>query len=181
MIFKHIFLYLLLFLSISLSANSSYDLNLLTLQSKVFPKVILADNNISLKLVDNKIKITILYEEIDTLIAKNLKKSIEQNYSKLKDFNLDVELVEYQSFSKENHLSSAYFFLFGKKENIIEISDFIIKNNRLSFSYEKNYIDLGVVFALEISSTVSLLLNLNSLKLSKLDLENSIFKVTKIR
>jgi hypothetical protein len=172
---------LLLFICINLSANSAYDLTILTLQSKVFPKIILADKNISKKLINNTIEITILYEEIDIVIVNRLKKSIEQNYPKLKDFDVVIKTLEYKDFSKMSTLSSAYFFLSGKENDIVRISNFIIENKRLSFCYEKNYVDLGIIFGLQISSTVSLLLNFNSLKLSGINLENSIFKVTKIR
>lgn len=174
-------IFLLLFICINLSANSAYDLTILTLQSKVFPKIILADKDISEKLINNTIEITILYEEIDIVIVNRLKKSIEENYPKLKDFDVVIKTLEYQDFSKITPLSSAYFFLSGKEKDIVQISDFIIKNKRLNFCYEKNYIDLGIIFGLEISSSVSLLLNLNSLKKSEINLENSIFKVTKIK
>jgi len=177
--FKYFLLYLCF--SISLYANSAYDLTILTLQSKVFPKIILADKDISEKLINNTLEITILYEEIDVVIANRFKKLILQNYSKLKNFTVVVKVLEYKNFSKSTALSTAYFFLSGKEESIVQVSDFIINNNRLNFSYEKNDIDLGIIFGLEIGSTVSLLLNLNSLKKSKINLDNSILKVTKIR
>lgn len=171
----------LIFTYVNIYANSVYDLNLLTLQSKVFPKVILSDYNINEKTIDNKIVFTILYEEIDTNIANKFKKMVEKNYPKLKEFDVEIRLLEYKNFSQNTKLDSAYFFLLGEEKKIIEISKVIIDGNRLSFCYDKNYVDYGVIFGLEISSTVSLLLNLNSLKQSKMNLENSIFNVTKIK
>lgn len=164
-----------------LYANSVYDINILTLQSKVFPKVILADNNISEKILDNNLSITILYEEIDTNIAIKFKKMIELNYPKLKEYDVLVKLLEYKNFSSNAQLDSAYIFLLGEKKDIIDISKITTDKNRLSFCYDKSYIESGVIFGLEISSTVSLLLNLNNLKQSKITLENSIFNVAKIK
>jgi hypothetical protein len=177
--FKLIFFFI--FTYVNIYANSVYDLNLLILQSKVFPKVILADYNINEKVIDNKIVFTILYEEIDTNIANKFKKMIEQNYPKLKEYEVELRLLQYKDFSRKTQLDTAYIFLLGKEKEITEISKFITNNKRLSFSYDKNYVDYGVIFGLEISSTVSLLLNLNSLKQSQINLENSIFKVTKIK
>lgn len=177
--FKLIFFFI--FTYVNIYANSVYDLNLLILQSKVFPKVILADYNINEKVIDNKIVFTILYEEIDTNIANKFKKMIEQNYPKLKEYEVELRLLQYKDFSQKIQLDTAYIFLLGKEKEITEISKFITNNKRLSFSYDKNYVDYGVIFGLEISSTVSLLLNLNSLKQSQINLENSIFKVTKIK
>lgn len=171
----------LIFAYSSIFANSVYDLNLLRLQSKVFPKVVLADYDINEKVVDNKIVFTILYEEIDTNIAYKLKNMIEQNYQKLKEFELELRLLQYKDFSQNEQLGTAYIFLLGKEKYITAISHFVAKNKRLSFSYDKSYIKYGAIFGLEISATVSLLLNFESLKQSKIKLENSIFKVAKIK
>ena len=127
----------LIFAYSSIFANSVYDLNLLSLQSKVFPKVVLADNDINEKVVDNKIVLTILYEEIDAHIAYTFKKMIEQNYPKLKDFEVTLRLLQYKDFSQKTQLDTAYIFLLGKEKYVTEISHFITKNKRLSFSYDK--------------------------------------------
>ena len=71
MIFKKILL--IIFLELSLFANSVYNSNILDLQAKVFPKIILLDNNFEDKLIKNIAVITILYEEIDYNIAETLK------------------------------------------------------------------------------------------------------------
>ena len=71
--------------------------------------------------------------------------------------------------------------LLGKEKQIVEITKNLENKNRLSFAYNNSYLDLGVIFGLSITSKVDILLNLEALKNSKIELQNSIFSVVKIR
>src|SRR5574344_772545 len=157
MISKKIFF--IIFLQFSLFANSVYNINFLDLQAKVFPKIILLDNNFEDKLLENSVVLTILYEEIDYSV---------------------VEILKYSEFNR-NKLSTAYILLLGKDEKILEISKILSSNSRLTFAYDNSYLDLGVIFGLSITSKVDILLNIEALKNSKIELQNSIFSVVKIR
>lgn len=169
-----------LFLSITLFANEVYNQNVLNIQSKVFPKIILSDNNIEDKLQENIIVLTILYEDIDLNIAQILKKNIEKNYPSLKNNKFQVVLREYGNFQNDN-LTTAYYFLFGDKQTVTQITNILSQNSRLSFAYDDRYLDYGVIFGLKISAQIDIFLNLQILKESKIELQNSIFNVVKIR
>ena len=171
MIFKKIFF--IIFLKFSLFANSVYNINFLDFQAKVFPKIILLDNNFEKKLIKDKIVLTFLYEEIDYNIAETLKEKIKKNYNFLKDYNLEVNSLKYSEFDI-NNLSTAYMLLLGKEKQIVEITKNLENKNRLSFAYNNSYLDLGVIFGLSITSKVDILLNLEALKNSKIELQNSI-------
>ncbi|WP_323592096.1 hypothetical protein [Aliarcobacter butzleri] len=177
MIFR---LFLFHLFTISLFANSVYNENILDIQAKVFPKIIIADNNLENKLIDNKIALTILYEDIDYTTVQILKDKIEKNYETLKDYKLEVKLLKYDEF-KSSSFSTAYYFLLGNKEKIIQISNILSKNSRLSFAYDDNYLDFGVILGLKISQKIDIFLNLQSLKDSKIELQNSIFNLVKIK
>lgn len=180
MIFK-LFAFFLLFLP-SLYADGVYDLNVLSLQAKVFPKVILTDTNIENKTSNNKIVITVLYEKIDTQTAVQFQKMVQRNYKTLKGFDLSVRLLEYKNFSQQKELSSAYFFLLTDNiKQLTSIANEITNEHRLTFCYDESYLDYGVMMGLDISERVSLSLDLKTLKQSKVQLQNSIFKVVKIR
>ena len=181
MIFK-IFIFLFFLLLSLLHADSAYNLDILALQAKVFPKVILTDVDITQKTLNNQLIITILYEEIDTKIAVQFQKMIQNNYKSLKGLVVIVRLLPYQDFSKQKDLSSAYFFLLSdKRDQIAELANSLTNEHRLTFCYDETYLDYGVIMGLDIRGRVSLSLNLKTLKKSKIQLENSIFKVVKIK
>jgi uncharacterized protein YjaZ len=180
MIFRT-FIFLCLFLS-SLYADGVYDLNVLSLQAKVFPKVILTDTDIANKTSNNTIVITILYDKIDTQTAIQFQKMVQRNYKTLKGFDLSVRLLQYKNFSQQKKLSSAYFFLLtDNTKQLTSIAHEITKEHRLTFCYDEGYLDYGVMMGLDIREKVSLSLDLKTLKQSKIKLQNSIFKVVKIR
>lgn len=178
MIFKVV---LSLFFITTIFANGIYNSNLLDIQSKVFPKIIISDNNIEKKTLGKKIIFVILYEDIDFNMALILKDKIEKNYKRLKDIDFLVELKEIDKFDKKEPLSTAYYFLLTDKNKIHLISNFLIQNNRLTFSYDDTYLEFGIIFSLKINSQIDLFLNLQELKNSKIELENSIFNAVKIR
>jgi hypothetical protein len=178
MIFKVL---LSLFFITTIFANGIYNSNLLDIQSKVFPRIIISDKSVEKKTLEKKIIFVILYEEIDFNMALILKDKIERNYKSLKDIDFLVELKEIDKFDKKEPLSTAYYFLLADKNKIHLISDFLIKNNRLTFSYDDTYLELGIIFSLKINSQIDLFLNLQELKNSKIELENSIFNAVKIR
>src|SRR5574344_2626284 len=178
MISKKIFF--IIFLQFSLFANSVYNINFLDFQAKVFPKIILLDNNFEDKLLENSVVLTILYEEIDYSVVEILKDKIEKEYKSLKDYNLKVNSLKYSEFNR-NKLSTAYILLLGKDEKILEISKILSSNSRLTFAYDNSYLDLVVIFGLSLTSKVDILLDSVALKQSKIELQNSIFSVVKIR
>ena len=178
MIFKRIIF--IIFLPFSLFANSAYNSNLLDIQAKVFPKIIISDNDFEDKLIENRVVYTILYEDIDYNTAEILKEKIKKNYNSLKDYTLEVNILKYSEFDIKN-LSTAYLFLLGKEEKISEISKILENKSRLSFAYDDRYLNFGVIFGLAISLKIDIFLNLKALKNSKIELQNSIFNVVKIR
>lgn len=113
MISKKIFF--IIFLQFSLFANSVYNINFLDFQAKVFPKIILLDNNFEDKLLENSVVLTILYEEIDYSVVEILKDKIEKEYKSLKDYNLKVNSLKYSEFNR-NKLSTAYILLLVSNE-----------------------------------------------------------------
>ncbi len=172
------FIFSLFFLSNLYGA--AYDEKILNLHSKVFPKIILTDKKLNEKLLDEHIIISILYEKVDKDKALELKKAIKKNYPTLNGKNMLVELRTYSNLDK-NLSATAYYMLRSDKEEILKASSLINKVNRISFSYDNKYLDYGVVMSLHIGKKVSPFINIKALKKSKIELNNNIFKVAKIK
>jgi hypothetical protein len=141
----------------------------------------MADKQLEDKTIFKTIYFTILYDEIDLNIALKFKKMVMQNYQNLNEYQVSVNLLNYQDFVPNKKLSTAYFFLLGDEKQIQSVATNITQNGRLSFCYNNEYLDYGILFGLEVTSKVSLNLNINQLKKSKIELENSILKVVKIK
>ena len=74
---------LFLFSTITLFASGIYNSNLLDIQAKVYPKIIISDKDVEKKTFEEEIIFTIFYEDIDYNTALILKDKIEKNYRSL--------------------------------------------------------------------------------------------------
>lgn len=180
MFFKKILL--IFFINTSLSyANPVYDENLIRIQSIAYPKLITADKKLKDKLSNKLIELTILYNEIDSQVAKKYKKIILKKYNFLGKYKIKIKLKKYKDFNYIKPLSTAYLLLKSEEKDIQKISDFLYEEKRISFSYDLEYVENGVMMSLEISSKINIILNKKYIETNKIELKNSIFGVVKLR
>jgi hypothetical protein len=165
---------------ITFAFADTYQENILNIHAKIFPKIILTDVNIKQKQLKNKIKILIVYRDEESRNAHYLKKKILEAYPFLEQYSLDVGLVTYDTF--DDHCdASVYYLLCAKPDEIQKIVNFAQENGRLTFAYERSYLDYGVSIALDVGKKVVPYINLESLKKSNITLENFIYQVAKVR
>jgi hypothetical protein len=173
---------LFFFLTLLFSLSFAYNEDILQFEAKIFPKLILADKDLSSKIINNQIKITILCVEFDRSAAFNLKSMIERNYSALQGKKIVVEVLEYKNFSPEKEMSSAYLFLpSDDRARVSFIASVLAKQKRLTFAYSNDYLEMGVLFSLEIRNKIYITCNFNLLKQSHIELDNSILRLVKFQ
>lgn len=167
------------FLTLSAHAGS-YSQPLLNIHAKVFPKVLLTDTNLNNKLVNNEIKIVLLYEEIDYQTAKKFKINIQELYEELNGKKISIVLRTYDSFD-ETEKASAYYLFYSSDRKVEAVCHQIEQDSILTFSYDNRYLDLGVVMSLHVGKKTSPYINLINLKKSEIKLQNIIYKIARIR
>lgn len=172
--------FLIFFISISIFSYSQiYDYEILKIQSKLFPRVLLMDKNLDKKSPNNEIIMEILYEEIDKYIAEDFKNFLIYETKKLLS-NFKIELTQYKNFKKDSN-SSAYYLLLSQKDELKSAIKIISSNSRFSFAYDSEYLNYGATIGLYIGHRVSLYINLESIKNSNLEFENDLFKISKVK
>jgi len=168
-------------LALTLSAIAdSYNIDLINIHAKVFPKILLIDTKIDEKLVNGSIKVIILYSEKDVEAAETLKKESLRLYPILKEYPLQIALQEYKDFNPEEP-ATAYYELLGEQESVTHINTLAQKNSRITFSYDNSYLEYGTLMSLYISSKVTPYINIEALKQSNIELDNIIFKIARIK
>ena len=152
---------LLLILSAQIFAYS-YDDTIIAIEAKLFPKIILLEENLE-KSQKNEIKIIILSSKIDQKVAFRFKHAIEKNYpNKLAGKKL---IVTVENFAQaKNHISDAIIILNHSKEDVIQIAQWANKNNIISFSYDPYYLEYGVLASIYIGKTTKPFLNSKIMK-----------------
>jgi hypothetical protein len=147
---------------ISLFANDIDDL--LLIEAKLYPKIVLLDK----KIVSNKIKIGIIYDEKSKTAAEKLKKFLSLN-------NTDAVLIKKEQIKQAN----ADAFVIGMK-NIDENSlNQLLLKHKLIFSLFPQNIKNSMI-SLDIGVKIKPVLNLKLIKIGGVSLNPIIFKVAEI-
>ena len=161
-------------------AAQPYKNALINIHAKVFPKILLTDTKLKNKLVDNAIKIIILYSKQDIKTAQKLKSKMLSFYPKIKNHTLNILLQEYNAFEAEE-LATAYYQLLGDKKDII-LTNMSAKNKSIiTFSYDNSYLNHGTIMSVHIGKKVSPYINIKALKSSEIILNNIIYKIAKVK
>lgn len=156
----------------------NYNKTLTTLHAKIFHKIILLDKDLKTKVVDGHVIIHILYEESDYYDAKNfrdlIKKFIEIKYP----YPSKIKLVEYKNIQKIK-TSTALFLLDSSKKSIREAVEVSKKLKVISYSYNPDFLELGVVLSLDVGKTIKPYINFNSVKENQLRFNPIIIRISK--
>ena len=153
----------LILINISLFAYKYNDF-LIKADAKIFPKIILLDKYMKNKIVNGSIKIAILYEENDLNTAIVLKSAIfDTNRRKLENYKLEVDLVNIKDFLNDDIKYNAIFILKTSCENFEQIAKKISNTGIVSFVYDKNDLEKGFLFSIDIENKPIIYMNKKAL------------------
>ncbi|MDQ7067986.1 MAG: hypothetical protein Q9M40_08435 [Sulfurimonas sp.] len=164
----------------SLLNAKEYNSDLLHIHATIFPKILLTDTQLQKKLVDGKIKIIILHSQQDQESAEKLKQEILSLYPTIDNTPLSISLQQYNNV-KDLEVATAYYELNGEINAIAHVNKIALKNRRITFSLNESYLSFGTLFSLHIGKKVSPVINISSLKRSKIILNNIIFTIVRIQ
>jgi len=158
---------LLLFVSVMLASNINNSL--LKVHATLLPKLYLMDYNFKSKLIDNTIKITIMYKSNDYKSAQSLKNKIYARYPDgIQSYKIDVKLIKYHQLNQQK---SNIFYLFPASDEEIKFAVGVAKKDKaFTFSYLRNDLNHGVMMSLSVKKNVKPILNLNASKTNNISL-----------
>ena len=167
---------LLLFLLTSALFANSYSELLIKAQSEIFPKLLLLDTKLGTKLVGGEVVYTIVYESEDKKTAEAVQQEILRRYgSGLGDYRLKVELLDVADLGNEIDASAVYVLNVG--QHIRDVVDAAIAGGAMTFSYDFNNLNNGVLLSMMIEKFTVLYLNVDSLKSYPVDFVDSIYQI----
>jgi len=170
---KIVFLYLTL---TSLLFGYNYDNLVLKAQASIFPKVILLDKKIEDKLIDGKIVYTVVYNKTDHLTAVSIEQFINKNFDgKLDKYEYQINLVEFNNFSKDTKTSAIY--VLNLEDDVEDIADIAREKGVISFSYDINNLRKGLMFSLVIEKSTVLYLEKENLYTKKVEFVDALLQM----
>lgn len=131
------------------------------------------------KIQNNTISISIVYNNNEYSDAKKLKSLIENRYKNgLKTYKVKATLVSYQ---ESNKLDANIYYLFPtNKRDIKEIIDQASHNSALTFSYNRDDLNYGVMISLNVAKKIKPLLNLEAIKTHNISLRPVLIDISTI-
>ena len=158
-----------------LSINDS----LLKIHATLLPKIYLMDYDYEKKIIDNTIKIVVMYETIHYEKALSLKEKIDTKYSNgIKSYKLEVKLTPYKKCCL--HDANIYYLFPSDTKNVAKVLNKAEKTKSITFSYLKDDLKLGVMISLEIGNKVKPLLNLSAIKNNNISFRPVLLNISNI-
>jgi len=170
-------LILILMLS-SLAFGFNYNDILLKAQISIFPKILLLDKKIESKLIDGKVVFTVVYEDRDYDTALDIVNRIEESYKgKFEEFECIINTVKFSDLNKE--IQATAFYTLNSSDNIAKVANIAKEKGIVTFTYDTNNLEEGLLFSLVFEKSTILYLNKESLVSNKIYFVDSLYQIVK--
>jgi len=172
-------LLLLLFLSIELMALS-IDPLLLKAQASIFPKIMLLDNDISIKTTDKKLVFSIIHTDSERKIAQKLKELIDNEYAnKLGELNLETRLSNIKDFDGKED-AAAYYIFDASSAKMKDVVSHAELTHRICFGYNYKDFDKNVLVSLFLKEKTYIYLNKSALQEYQIKFTPIFYRIAKV-
>ncbi|SFP57368.1 hypothetical protein [Hydrogenimonas thermophila] len=166
-------LFLLFFIVVTVFAfESMVQEKVVTLEAKLFPKIVKIDLNYKKKLIDGKILMALVYDtKKNEKLAEIFKKAIENS----NDSEIEIVLLPLDKISK--NFTAYVLFL-----NPYNVKHFLKKeqNDKLVFAYDSFLLSKGAMISLDIGEKVKPIINIHALKRSGIKINPLFVKLSKV-
>ena len=158
---------------------SEYNSLLIRAQVSIFPKIIMLDESVADKLVDNAIALHLVYRPEDKKGAERVRQLIEAHYGdKIGQYKLKVTLVG--ASSKDHKLATAYYLLNVGASALSDITDLASKNKRIAFSYNHKQLENDALISLQLREKVYIYLSKKQLSKYDIRFQSVFYNIVKV-
>ncbi len=157
---------------------SAYDDDLLSIFSKLMPRIVLLSSQ--KEKINNQINICILHSTVDEKVANLLIEKTKDNYPKgIRNYQIKFIKTTYTNLNACKN-SSLAFLLNSEKKNIKQALDFSRNNTILTISHDAKLLNLGVDISMFIGRKITPYINVNSIHRKKIQLNNNLLRISKL-
>lgn len=162
----------------SLLFGFDYDEVLLKTQATIFPKIMLLDKKLDQKLVDGKIIYGIIYTDEDYQTALEIKEFIDAKYNgTFGAYPYKVNFIRCTNLSKATAATAIY--VLNSCRDIVELADIAREKGIISFAYDVNNLQEGLLFSLNIERSTIFYLNKKELYTKKVDFVDPVLQMVR--
>jgi len=156
-----------------------YDPLLLRAQATLFPKIVLLDQDVNVKIKSRELLVLVLYAKNDLENAGLTKELIEKKYKHTNKNKMIVKLVMYDDFN-ESMNATAYFLLKGPGRSVEQVSNHAQGSNRITFSYDYNDFESNALLSVIMKEKTYIYLNKKALQDYGINFLPLFYKIVKV-
>lgn len=156
-----------------------YDPLLLRAQATLFPKIVLLDQDINVKIKSKELLVLVLYAENDFKNAGLTKELIEKKYRPTNKNKMTVKLIKYDDFNGSMN-ATAYFLLKGPSRSVELVSSHAQSNKRITFSYDYNDFESNALLSVIMKEKTYIYLNKKALQDYGINFLPLFYKIVKV-
>ncbi len=158
--------------------TAEYDNLLLQAQASIFPKIIMLDQDVSKKLVNDKIELAIIHEKNDKAVADSLRQMIEETFKgKLGSFDFSISAVSAEDSAET---ATAYMLLQLTDSSIQKVVNTAQSHQRICFAYDYSKFDNSALISLLLKEKTYIYLNKKALSSYNINFKSLFYKIVKI-
>ena len=172
-------IFFLIFSLVTVSFALNINDSLLKIHATLIPKIYLMDYNVEKKIHNKTMVIAILYGNNTYKSAKSLKEKIATRYPDgINSYKIIAKLVPYSQLSKSK--ANIFYMLPTSKKMIQQSVRHAQEESALTFAYDKNDLNYGVMISLNVSKKIKPILNLEAIKINNIEMRPILIKISLI-
>jgi len=168
-------------LLVSFLFSKTLNNSLLDIHATIMPKVLLLEHGVEKKIKDNKINITIAYEDNNYKDMKFLKTSIESKYPKgISGYEIVIDLINYNNFQKCKKNTNILYIFPSSEQNVIYLINAYKECDAITFASIKKYLKFDAMISIDVGKKVKPIVNLNAVKNSGISFKPVLLSISKV-
>lgn len=173
--------FIVLFILSNLLYSKTINDSLLEIHATIMPKVLLLEHNVENKIIDNKINITIAYENNNYKDMKFLQKAIELKYPEgLSGYKIEVNSMNYKEFTKCDNATNILYIFPSSKDNIDKLITLFRQCSVITFASQQEYLKNNAMISIDVGKKVKPIVNLNAVKASGISFKPVLLSISKV-
>jgi hypothetical protein len=166
-----------LVLNVTLYAHS-YSEMLIKAQATIFPNILLLDKKLNNKLIENKIIFIIACENDDLQTAVEIKNILHSRYKNfLSNYLFETKILEFSQITENTNATAIYAL--HSNTNLNKLSKIALKKGIITFAYDINDLNNGIMFSLMLEKNTVIYLNKENLNNNTTDFIDSFYEIIK--
>ena len=149
------------------------------MHARVFPTIVMMDTAIASRLIEDRLHLVVLHEGADRRYALNFIEQLQAHHGeRIGPYAWDAEAIAYGAFD-EDRAASAVYLLPTTPVMLMQSARTATDRGLVSFAYEENGIEFGVMTTLHVGRSSTPWLNIDTIRQSGITFKPTLIQIAR--